>query len=85
MGTAWQTVFHQRPDYRLHTDDDHHANAKGSYLAALVFYATILEEDPRGLPALAGVSEEDAKYLQDIAWQVVEPRLEEQASPATAQ
>lgn len=78
VGTAWALSLEMRPDLLLHVEDLAHPRATGTYLAALVIYATLFDEDPRGLPALATVSEEDAAYLQEVAWQAVQLRREQQ-------
>jgi hypothetical protein len=48
-----------------------HASWQGAYLAAAVIYATIFGRSPEGLDYTFGVSEEDAAFLQRIAWQTV--------------
>ena len=49
---------------------DIHPNAKGSYLAACTFYATLFNKPSLGTPELAFLSNSDALYLQGIADQV---------------
>jgi len=39
------------PKLVLHQADNSHPNPKGSYLAACVFYTTLLDRNPVGLPA----------------------------------
>ncbi len=51
--------------------DDIHASQYGIYFISLVHYATIYRRTPVGLPAANGVSENVAKLMQEIAWQVV--------------
>ena len=46
-----------------------HPSLAGSYLAACVFYATLQGQSPAGLNYTAGLPQEQAKQLQDIAWQ----------------
>ena len=73
VGRAWQRALAQRPGLVLHVADRSHPNQLGSYLAACVFYATLTGRDPRGLPngGLAAVSDEDAAFLQQVAWETV--------------
>ena len=59
--------------------DKSHPNATGTYLAACVFYATLLDANPVGLPGkilhgdkvLADIPDDQAKRLQEIAWAAV--------------
>lgn len=58
-----------------------HLNARGRYLQALVWYGYIYGEDPKEvkyLPKDSRVDEEDAKFLRDIASEVLKnyPKLE---------
>jgi len=68
VGRAWQLALKERPDLRLHQDDNSHPNPKGTYLSACVFYRVITGRDPRGL-GKGGLDIDDptAAYLQDIA------------------
>jgi hypothetical protein len=51
--------------------DDVHLTAKGRYLISLVHYACIYRESPEGKVSLAkaGLSDEQARIFQQIAWQ----------------
>ncbi|WP_309384373.1 SGNH/GDSL hydrolase family protein [Cerasicoccus frondis] len=71
VGDAWELSQEKRPDFNLYAKDRYHAQTRGSYLNALVIYSVIYDADPRGLPPLSTVSEEDANYLQEVAWQTV--------------
>ena len=70
IGIAWKRVRTERPDLKLYVDDQSHPSQIGSYLAACVFYA-ILCNEPFDSNYYGGLSEEDAKYLQCIAQEVV--------------
>lgn len=70
VGDAWELALLER-DIRLHATDDYHANRNGSYLAALVILGTVLGYPLPLLPALAGVTAEDARFLQGIAHRVL--------------
>lgn len=50
VGEAWAEALEQIPDVDLHLDDGSHPNATGSYLAALVIYATVTGRSPMGAP-----------------------------------
>ena len=58
------------------TADFVHPNIQGTYLATCVIYATILDKSPIGLPYVpseqGGVTEEEAVFLQRIAWETVQ-------------
>ncbi len=69
VGNAWEAALKQNSKLTLHEKDLKHPNAKGTYLAACVFYATIFGKSPEGLPGkLAGLTDEEARPLQEIAW-----------------
>ncbi len=80
VGIAWQQAIEDNPRTALHTADKSHPNKTGSYLAACVFYATLLDENPVGLPGtirngnklLANVPAAEARRLQTIAWDTVQ-------------
>ena len=80
VGIAWQQALAADPNLVLHNADMSHPNANGSYLAACVFYATLLHKSPAGLPAeikldgklLLSVPPATAKALQAVAAKVVQ-------------
>ena len=80
VGMAWKKALTADPKLVLHQPDKSHPSPTGSYLAACVFYATLLNKSPVGLPGelrkgarrLVGVPLEEATMLQDIAWQAVQ-------------
>jgi len=49
VGPAWQALSQQRPDLNLYMEDGGHPSPAGSYLAACLFYATLLGKSPLGL------------------------------------
>ena len=79
VGIAWQQALKSDADRILHHPDKSHPNRSGTYLAACVFYATLLDQSPVGLPGrienggkpLADLPAEEARLLQAIAWDVV--------------
>jgi len=80
VGTAWQKAMAADPGLILHQADKSHPNRQGSYLAACVFYATLLDQSPIGLPGelteesrrLVQIAPDEAKILQEAAWQAVQ-------------
>jgi hypothetical protein len=51
VGCAWQAALQQDTALPLHDKDGSHPSPLGSYLAACVFYAALLKQNPTGLPA----------------------------------
>jgi hypothetical protein len=80
VGLAWQKALQAQPPPVLHDTDKSHPTPQGSYLAACVFFATLLDKSPVGLPAelkkgksvLLRLAPDEAKRLQTIAWQTVQ-------------
>ncbi len=73
VGNAWQSALRADKKLVLHENDKKHPNATGSYLAACVFYATIYEKSPEGLPGKIGkLTDAQARPLQAIAWKAVQ-------------
>ena len=80
VGPAWQKALATRRAIVLHQPDKSHPTPTGSYLAACVFFATIFDKSPVGLPGelkkgarvLVRVAPDEATALQGIAWQAVE-------------
>lgn len=66
-GPAWRNSWAADSNVVLHTPDNSHPNLSGSYLTACVFYATLYKKSPVGNTYTAGLSVQDAAYLQDIA------------------
>jgi hypothetical protein len=79
VGIAWKMALAADPPFVLHSPDKSHPNPTGTYLAACVFYATLLDASPVGLPGtikqgdkvLANIPGDQAKRLQEIAWAAV--------------
>ncbi len=80
VGMAWKNAFAADPKLVLHRNDKSHPNPAGTYLAACVFYATLLDKNPVGLPAeikrgnktLVKLDPKLARKLQEIAWKTVQ-------------
>ena len=71
VGVAMARAQAERPDLALLDSDEVHASWQGAYLAAAVIYATLFDQSPEGLGYTFGMSEEDAAFLQRVAWQTV--------------
>ena len=80
VGDAFLRVRKLRPGLDLYDSDREHPSLYGSYLALVILHATITGGDPRDelmMPrAFRRVSESDAEYLRQIAWQVVKDERE---------
>jgi hypothetical protein len=80
VGMAWKRALEDIPQLVLHQADKSHPAFKGSYLAACVFYATLLGKSSVGLPCeltkegkvLGRVAPGEASKMQEIAWQTVQ-------------
>lgn len=77
VGIAWRNsiVGHGDP-VELFATDGSHPSVAGSYLAACVFYASIFHKSPLGINYTAGLDENTAAYLQELAQQTVFNNLE---------
>ena len=51
VGVAWADVRTKAPSIELYIEDGSHPSPAGTYLAACVFYATIIGRSPVGLPS----------------------------------
>jgi hypothetical protein len=82
VASAWIEAWSRDPNLELYLDGLH-ANAVGSYLAALVIYSRIMQKSPVGLPATftlrdgtrISMSAALTKLLQESAWAAVSPTL----------
>ena len=86
VGLAWQRAMEERPEVDLYNATRFHPSIYGTYLAANVVYATVLGKNPSGLTYLppegiytlsngetiSGITEEEAAFLQRIAWETVQ-------------
>lgn len=66
-GNAWATVRHIDSTYNFWQIDTIHANLKGTYIVACVFYATLFHASPVGLQYFAGLTPDTALFLQQAA------------------
>ena len=73
VGLAFERAEFERPDLAMLSGDKEHESMEGTYLAANVLFATLFGESPEGLAYRpTGVSDEDAAFLQRIAWETVQ-------------
>lgn len=69
LGEAWRTAVTWDPELVLWNPDNYHPALNGSYLGACVFYASFYNESPVGLSYYGGLSEDEALFLQEAAWE----------------
>ncbi len=72
VGPAWESIRMDYPTMVLAQEDPQsHANRRGAYLSAAVFYGALFLEDPLGLPAETILEEDptepEAALLQEAA------------------
>jgi hypothetical protein len=67
VGEAWQQARSRALPFDLWQADGSHPSVQGTYLAACVFYAVIFRQSPEGLTFNAGLSQETARSLQNLA------------------
>lgn len=67
VGDAWMAIVDQNSDPGLWQDDGSHPTAKGTYVAACVFYASIFHQSPVGLSYHDFLSDSDAAQSQAAA------------------
>ena len=73
VGIAWHAVRNEHPDIALYDADGSHPTPTGSYLAACVFYAMVTGRDPAWSRFTAGLTRAEARFLQEVAVDVVAP------------
>ncbi|MEI7929171.1 MAG: hypothetical protein WCH40_11525 [Verrucomicrobiales bacterium] len=73
VGDAWQFNYQSPQAIRLHKKDNSHPEFSGSYLAALVFYATFNPSASLQVSYHGQLSESEAVYLQGLAHRVTRP------------
>lgn len=87
VGLVFEAVKKKYPNLELYSADvrgfDEEGNAlykkivkhpslAGTYLAACTFFASFYDQSPEGFAYTAGLPAEDAKHLQQIAWETVQ-------------
>lgn len=69
VGVAMERAEAERPGLEFLGPDEVHTTWEGAYLAAATIYATLFERSPQGLAYHLGISDEDAAFLQRVAWE----------------
>ena len=83
VGPAWQLVRKEKPKISLYAADQAHPSPIGTYFIVCIFYSTLFDRSPVGLPSrtyestsqkilsipkMITLSEKDARFLQTVAW-----------------
>jgi hypothetical protein len=86
VGLAWDRALTLDPALTLHTADGSHPNERGTYLAACIFYSLFTSSTPIGLGkgGLTNVSNSDAAFLQQVAWDLLKEDFGYEELPATS-
>lgn len=72
VGLAFAQAQDEIPGIVLHDKDQKHPSLEGTYLAAVVFYASLYGNSPVELGYNAGLDEKLARKLRQTAWQTVQ-------------
>ncbi len=67
VGIAYKNSMEADSNVNLYSGDNSHPSVMGTYLTACVFYATLFQESPVGLPFISTLSQPTASFLQNIA------------------
>ena len=71
VGLAWQRFLAKHAKPALHDRDKSHPTLAGSYLAACVFLAVLLRENPVSIAGPTGLELGEVADLQKAAWEQV--------------
>lgn len=71
-GLAFARSLARRPELNLYAADKRHPSLAGTYLAACTVYASLFRASPVGLHYNAGLSDDVARHLQQMAWETVQ-------------
>lgn len=67
VGLAFERSIMLRPEINLYSHDKRHPSLAGTYLSAVVTYATLFNNNPVGLKYTAGLPQDVVDHLQKIA------------------
>ena len=71
VGLSFEKSTNEKSGISLRIADRRHPTLAGSFLAACTFYAALFDESPAGNTYTAGLDEQTAAALQQIAWDTV--------------
>ena len=73
VGMAFEEMRLAHPEIGLYSGDGSHPSWHGTYLAALVIYAQLWDQNPVGCSYVPdeAIHSEEAEILQNVAWEVV--------------
>ena len=67
-GQAFLYINQNFPNINLYTEDLRHPSKEGTYLAALMIFASLSNKTPIGNSYIMDLDPEVAKILQKVAW-----------------
>lgn len=85
VGEAWLAAMRRDPTLPLYAFDGLHPSVEGSYLAALVIYATLYDKSPVGLPAVLRRRDGTTFSIPPAAAAVLQAAADEVTSPTRRQ
>lgn len=71
-GIAFAKSIALKPDLNLYAADKRHPSLAGTYLSACTVMASIYKQSPVGNKYTAGLPEDVARHLQNVAWETVQ-------------
>ena len=71
-GLAFAKAIERRPGLELYFTDKKHPSAAGSYLAAATSFAALTGKSPVGAAYRGGLDADNARFLQEVAWETVQ-------------
>ena len=85
VGEAWLATMRRDPTLPLYAFDGLHPSGEGSYLAALVMYATLYDKSPVGLPGSMRLRDGTIFTVASAAVPVLQAAAEEVTAPTRRQ
>src|ERR1700692_4389452 len=71
-GLAFARAISKQPELKRYAPDKRHPSPAGTYLAACTTFAALTGRSPVGNAYLAGIDEQTAHLLQQVAWDTVQ-------------
>ena len=71
-GIAFAKSMAMKPEINLYASDKRHPSLAGTYLGAATVMASVYKQNPVGNKYTAGLPEDVARHLQNVAWETVQ-------------
>jgi hypothetical protein len=85
VGEAWLAAMRRDPSVPLYAFDGLHPSGEGSYLAALVMYATLYDKSPVGLPGTMRLRRGDIFTVTSAVVPILQAAADEVTAPTRRQ